>query len=195
MKKKHPRALLARRTTALCIPPSLYQPKLSFQMAARSQQPPEHPDPALEMLPGHGEQEGGRDGSSVMAPEAALRLSWPGSRRGPCFSLAGGWLERRGPRQARCFASRFTYPNIWLCLITVQIYDPGNNMLMMLREEELGLQSRARSGDEGNHHTRTWAGGRGQTCDATEGDRAPDGAAQQYLSLSISLLLGKKKKR
>ncbi|RMC08267.1 hypothetical protein DUI87_14508 [Hirundo rustica rustica] len=120
---------------ALRIPP-LYRPKLSFQMAARSQLPPERLDPALEMLPGHREQEGGRDGSPVVAPGAALRLSWPSSRREPCFSLAGGWLRRRGLRQAGCFASRFTYPNIWLCLITVQIYDPGNNMLMMRREEE-----------------------------------------------------------
>lgn len=47
--------------------------------------------------------------------------------------LISGGCSGRGPR---CFASRFTYPNIWLCLITVQIYDPGNNMLMMRREEE-----------------------------------------------------------
>lgn len=85
----------------------------------------------------------------MAAPGDALRLSWPSSRRQTCFSLAGGGLQRRGLRQAGCFASRFTYPNIWLCLITVQIYDPGNNMLMMHREEEPELQSCVRAGTGG----------------------------------------------
>lgn len=28
--------------------------------------------------------------------------------------------------------SQFTFGNIWLSLITLQIYDPGNNMLMLM---------------------------------------------------------------
>lgn len=47
-------------------------------------------------------------------------------------------MDHRLPRvgkqggEGSCFASQRTLGNIWLCLITLQIYDPGNNVLMLM---------------------------------------------------------------
>lgn len=42
------------------------------------------------------------------------------------------WAGRKSRAGASCFASQFTFGNIWLCLITLQIYGRGDNMLMLM---------------------------------------------------------------
>lgn len=41
-------------------------------------------------------------------------------------------LESKTEQERGSFMSQFTFGNIWLYLITLQIYDPGNNMLMSM---------------------------------------------------------------
>lgn len=48
------------------------------------------------------------------------------------------WVGEKSGAGENCFVSRFTFGNIWLCLITLQIYGRGDNMLtlMILCEEK-----------------------------------------------------------
>lgn len=42
------------------------------------------------------------------------------------------WVGEKSRAGENCFVNRFTFDNIWLCLITLQIYSRGDNMLMLM---------------------------------------------------------------